>query len=189
MELGLLIITAIAAFIAYITYESSKVASRRKTTFETLSSQNWDADYITARNIFTDQLLSEIRILNAEGIRKLLDSSNKDNQLKSRQGGNSGKANVYTTKDEVLKMIINHNELLSVGVRLGTLDEKMLYLNLRSSYIDDWNGLSEFIKYVRRSRNNDFIGIEFETLARKWKGKPPKTMSMIEKVIFRWPQP
>lgn len=189
MELGILIVTATAALIAWLTYRNSKISARRKTTFETLSSQNWDADYITARNIFTDQLLSEIRILNAEGIRKLLDSSDKANQLKPRQGGNNSKANVYTTKDEVLKMIINHNELLSVGVRLGTLDEKMLYLNMRSSYIDDWNGLSEFIKYVRRSRNNDFIGIEFETLARKWKGKPPKTMGLIEKLVCRWPQP
>ena len=133
--------------------------------------------------------MSEIRILQQADIEKLLDSTNTDNHLKPRQGGSSSKASVYTTKDEVLKMIINHNELLAVGVRLGTLDEKMLYLNLRSSYIDDWNGLSEFIKYMRRSRNNDFIGIEFQTLARKWKGNPPKTMSLIEKTLFRWPQP
>lgn len=189
MQLALIIITAIAAVIAWRTYRNAKISTRRKTTFETLSSQNWDADYITARNIFTDQLISEIRILNAEGIKKLLDPDIKENLLKKRTNGNEGKANVYTTKDEVLKMIINHNELFAVGVRLGTLDEKMLYLNVRASYIDDWNALSEFIKFVRRSRNNDFIGIEFETLARKWKGKPPKTMSFLEKVLLRWPQP
>lgn len=173
--------------LALLTYFHLRKADRRKTTFDALNSQIWDSDYITARNLFTDKLAAELRILDQKGIGKLLERDNKDNLLEKTSPG--GKSDIYTTKVEVLKMIINSNELIATGVRLGTLDERLLYLQTRGSYINDWNILCEFIDYVRRSRGNDFVGIEFETLAKKWKGKPRRPMNGLLKFLRNWPQP
>lgn len=176
-------ITAIAAILTYI---HLRKADRRKTTFEAINSQIWDRDYISARNLFKNQLVPELRILDQKGISELLQEKSKTNKLEEKD---KSSGDVYKTKVEVLKMIINSNELVAIGVRLGTLDEKFISLQRRGSYIADWNILSEFIHYVRRSTNNDYVGIEFETLAKKWKSKPRKRLNGFQRLIYRWPNP
>lgn len=183
-----MIFAGLTALIGALTYFHLRKADKRKTTFEALNNQIWDADYIVARKLFTGELADELRILNQKDIKELQDPKNENNKIKIPEGTNA-KFEIYTTKADVLKMIINSNELMATGVRLKTLDEKFLYLQLRGQFIKDWNTLCEYIRYVRRTSNNDFIGIEFETLAQKWKSRPMRRLTLAQKFIHRWPQP
>lgn len=72
--------------------------------------------------------------------------------------------------------VLNHNELVAIGIRAGILDEWFYKYWLGGSFVKVWNEASEFIQQERwRKRNDDNawhyhdeFWHEYQTLARKW---------------------
>jgi hypothetical protein len=131
----------------------NRKSSKEKATIDIIHTTAWDHDFISTRNVF-------------KGLRE----------------SNDGLVSCAGQKDSenfahVLKML-NHYELIAVGIDAGILSDKIYGKYYRTRFVCDWFAAKSFIEELRRhSRNNNktklgaVIYVEFERLATRWAKK------------------
>ena len=156
------IITAIvAALIAFWGVISQRLISRRRATSDLVHKVNNDQAYISATNQFaSSKELGELEML-----------------------ANPGK----TTCDEARKIqvILNNYESVSVGIKRGTLDYKIIKDNWRSSIIYHWENGEPFIIKMRNESGQKTLWEEFEKLYHWVKNhKKPPILNRLSNLLF-----
>lgn len=76
----------------------------------------------------------------------------------------------------VIKSVLNHYELVAIGVRQKTLHENIYKRWLRSGFVKDWIESKPFVVQLRQNTQNHKIYCEFESLARRWANKKEKEL-------------
>ncbi len=84
-----------------------------------------------------------------------------------------------------LRYILNYFEALAVGARNGIYDEKILYLNYRTTLIHVFDAAIPFIREVRISQNNATLYKELSWLAMRWKRAENSIMARLC-IDFDW---
>ena len=68
---------------------------------------------------------------------------------------------------DVLAML-NHFELVAVGIENGGLDKKMYAAWYQTGYVKTWNQASSFVDKLRTNRNQTTLFSNFRSLAEEW---------------------
>ncbi len=69
-------------------------------------------------------------------------------------------------------MILNNQEFIAVGVRLGSFDENTYKQMQYTNVMRLWEASKGFIEEIRREHKKDTLFQDFEKLALRWKKKP-----------------
>lgn len=84
-----------------------------------------------------------------------------------------------------LRYILNYFEALAVGARNGIYDEKILYLNYRTTLIHVFDAAMPFIREIRVSQDNATLYKELGWLAMRWK-RAENSIVMRLRIDFDW---
>lgn len=74
-------------------------------------------------------------------------------------------------------LILNNQEFIAVGVRLGSFDENTYKQMQCTNLLRLWEASKGFIEEIRRERGKDTLFQDFEKLALKWKKCPIKQIT------------
>lgn len=74
-------------------------------------------------------------------------------------------------------LILNNQEFIAVGVRLGAFDENTYKQMQCTNVLRLWEASKGFIEEVRRERKKDTLFQDFEKLALRWKKNPIKQIT------------
>ena len=121
--------------------------ARRTLTFQTLETQMWDKDFIEQRRIFVG--------------------------LRENHGNADLTALARPEKDDdenaqAVRIILNNYELMSIGIKQGVLDEKMVNDYHRTTWVKDFERMRPYIEAVRQDRISKAY-IVYEEFYEKWR--------------------
>jgi Domain of unknown function (DUF4760) len=71
----------------------------------------------------------------------------------------------------LIKTVLNHHELVAIGIRRKTLHKKIYKEWLRTGVVKDWIESKPFVAQLRHNTKNKKVFCEFESLAKKWANK------------------
>jgi hypothetical protein len=80
--------------------------------------------------------------------------------------------NSESSQASIIEEMLNYYELISLGIRMGTLDEHFYKLWYRSSLVTDYRRLQPYIVELRRWTGVPTYFYQFERLATKWAANP-----------------
>lgn len=80
--------------------------------------------------------------------------------------------NSETKEAKIIEEMLNYYELISLGIRMGTLDEHFYKLWYRSSLVTDYRRLQPYVAELRRWTGVPTYFYQFEKLATKWAANP-----------------
>jgi hypothetical protein len=69
---------------------------------------------------------------------------------------------------ETIRAVLNRYELVAIGIRQSTLDEKIYKRWCRTTLVGDWRAMKPFIVQIRTVNSIPSLYCEFEALAKKW---------------------
>lgn len=67
----------------------------------------------------------------------------------------------------VIKSYLNRYEIISIGVRRGTLSERIYKEWWRTAFVEDWIAVKPLVLEIRNRHSPKFF-IEYEWLAKRW---------------------
>jgi hypothetical protein len=75
-----------------------------------------------------------------------------------------------TASDEsaIVRAILNRYELVAIGIRRSTIDEKSYKSWCRTTLVKDWIASKPFIMQLRQNAQTPTYFCEFEAVAKKW---------------------
>lgn len=76
----------------------------------------------------------------------------------------------------VLLKVLNNQEFIAVGIRLGAFDEKVYQQLQCSNVLKLWSATSGFIHEIRKIDGKNTLFQDFENLSRRWEKKPIKRL-------------
>lgn len=74
-------------------------------------------------------------------------------------------------------LILNNQEFIAVGVRLGAFDENTYKQMQCTNVLKLWEASKGFLEEIRREHSKDTLFQDFEKLALRWKKKPIKQIT------------
>lgn len=121
---------------------TQRVVARRLATLDYFARVDNDKDIIQARKLFVK--------VTAEGydLMGLADPSKYD-----------------TDEAGALRLLLNENEKLAIGIQFGILDKEFVCRAVKGTIIRDWQLSAPFIYKVRAATGRDMLYHEFEELA------------------------
>lgn len=122
---------------------TQRVVARRNATLEYFSRVDNDRDIIKARKKFVE--------VTCQGC-DLISYAEPDKY--------------HTEEAESLRLILNENERLAIGIQFGILDKEFVKRASRGVIIRDWELSAPFVYKLRSALDNNAIYHEFEDLAR-----------------------
>lgn len=138
----------LGSIIATIAIVANRKTTKERETINLISNFIWDKDYIAAREIFIN--------------------------LRDNGGLETCRADPMSDQSKAVGKIMNHYEVLSIGMRRGILSKKIYADWQKTRFVEDWVEAKSFIEAVRRKNgNNEKIYAEFERLAKKWQKDMP----------------
>lgn len=141
-----------SAAIALAAVWVARKTTRERETVALIFKFHWDNDYIRARNVF----------------KRVRDS---DTGLVACINGNNSKDQKDQTDYDAVLQIMNHYEMISVGINSGILSAEIYDRYYRTRFVKDWIEAKALIAEERRVADNDRLFVEFETLAKNWAEK------------------
>jgi hypothetical protein len=143
-EVEAIFVTAVlAAILAIWGIITQRVVARRLATLEYFSRVDNDRDMIAARLKFS-QLTQE------------------DGDLISY----ASPAKYDTEEAQAVRLLLNENERLAIGIQFGILDREFTTRSIRGMIIRDWELAAPFVYKLRAAVGNPALYQEFEDLAR-----------------------
>lgn len=143
---AILISAGVATRIARVNIREQRKISRRRATLDLLSRNEWDGDYLIARNEF-------VRLKNGStGLEFWTAKEHED----SPQIG-------------IIRSVLNDYELIAIGIEEDILDEELYKKWFKSAYIKDYDLSADAIAALRERLGVPAIYKNFEALAKKWK--------------------
>ncbi len=95
--------------------------------------------------------------------------------VKLRDVGNLAKwaepANTTTDNSALIRAILNRYELVAIGIRQGTMDEKSYHRWCRTTLVKDWTSCKPFVMQLRHNAHTPTYYCELEALAKRWATK------------------
>lgn len=129
---------------------------RTKAAYQTLSSKQWDKDYILARSMFNSA--------KSNGPNGILDSVKASDQTDTMDQDK-------LSMPSAVRSILNDYELMFIGVEKGVLDESVINRLRCSTVIDDYHNAKSYIEWMRADLNNQKLYEVFEKYATKWEAE------------------
>lgn len=74
-----------------------------------------------------------------------------------------------------IRAMLNRYELIAIGIRQKTIDEKMYKKWCRTTLVKEWTACKPFIMQLRQNTNTPTYFCEFEALAKRWANKSEKS--------------
>lgn len=143
-EVEAIFITAVAAAVVAVWgIITQRIVSRRLATLEHFSRVDNDRDQIEARTTFAK--------VTADGC-DLMSYAEPDKY--------------YSAEASALRLVLNENERLAVGIQFGILDREFVKRICRGVVTRDWELSAPFVYRLRSVTGNQAIYHEFEELAR-----------------------
>lgn len=137
---GAVVATA-ALLIAILAIISQRQSARAQHTVMHLADAMRDRDIIAAKTVFFEKA--------------------------ALPGGLAKYAHKEDSKTEVaIRTVLNHFELISLGIQCGTIDYEVFKRWNRSTVLTVWSAASPFISETRKLHNTPMLWHEFEELAR-----------------------
>lgn len=68
----------------------------------------------------------------------------------------------------IVREILNHYEMVAIGIDTGIIDEPMYMRYYKSTLVKDWEECQTFIQNLRKFEKSNSFYCEFEKLAKKW---------------------
>ncbi len=139
---GVIILSATSAvIISLIAIRENRKIIKNRETIAMMQDILWDKDYIDARDIF----------------------------IKARQAGIAQFIGQPDTDEfKAINKIMNHYELLAIGIKRKILSEDIFKEFTKSRLVADWQESKGFVEALRLESKNDNIFCEFENLAENW---------------------
>lgn len=151
---AILLIGLATIIVAVITILSQRKMSRRASTLDYLVRVDTDRDILDARKTFSAV------------------TSNYSEILKYAQ-----KDQYHSKIATKIRLILNENEKIAIGIQFGALDGRYIRRTLRGSLINDFRVAAPYIYELRQLTSNPAIYHEFEELVRVLSGnKMPRRM-------------
>jgi hypothetical protein len=138
----LLVFGFLAILVAIWGVITQRVVARRHTTIDFIHKQQTDKDVIDARKIFIEQARAP------GGLAKWAD--------KSEEG---------KPESQAIQTVLNHYELIAIGIELGILDFEIYKRYNKTNTITFWHHGAPFIHAIRSRMSNDALYHEFEQMA------------------------
>jgi hypothetical protein len=169
-----LLTAGIAGYIALRSIHVNRSIARLRETFTAYSKDNWDADIIKSKFIFTN--IKRDCVKNPQNIAVYFDplpecdlSSITDPHEKEKKLEEHKKiSDAHDSAIVTLRTIMNDYENKALGIREGILDETYAYRYARGGVIGDWQHLSPLVATYRAKHKNNLLFIEFEGLVNAW---------------------
>lgn len=76
--------------------------------------------------------------------------------------------NTHSDESAVLRAVLNRYELVAIGIKQGTIDEKSYKEWCRTTLVKDWIECRPFVMQLRRNANHPTYFCEVEKLAAQW---------------------
>lgn len=133
---------AIGAAIAIWGVITQRIIARRKATLDHLARLDSDKDLLDARETFT--------------------------RLNEDPGGLSKwaeKAAFGSPELKAIRLVLNENERLAIGIQFGILDYAFVKRHSKGSIVSDWDRAAPFVSLLRARTGKPAIFYEFEDLA------------------------
>lgn len=140
---AILLIGLASVILAGLTIWSQRTTARRTSTLNYLVRVDTDQDMIEARGTFTE-VTSDIEAV-----------------LKYAQ-----KEKFHTKKASRIRLILNENEKIAIGIQFGALDGRYIRRTMRGQLLSDFKLSAPYIYKLRELRGNPAIYHEFEELVR-----------------------
>jgi len=100
------------------------------------------------------------------------------NFVKLRDAGHLSKwadpANTHTEESATLRAILNQYELVAIGIKQSTIDEKVYKRWCRTTLVKDWAACKALVMQLRENEKVATYYCEFEKLAKRWASKDEK---------------
>ncbi|WP_460275114.1 DUF4760 domain-containing protein [Celeribacter sp. ULVN23_4] len=142
---AVLISATVAFFVARTNIKEQRRIARRRATLDLLSRNEWDSDYLKARNEF--------------------------NVLKNTPPGLA----FWTSEDHAaspqiatIRSVLNDYEMIAIGIEEDILDEDLYLKWFRSSLLKDYELSKDAINSLREKHKVPSLYDRFELLAVKW---------------------
>ena len=143
-EVEAIFVTALlAGMLAVWGIITQRIVARRLATLEYFSRVDNYRDMITARLSFSDL-------------------TKEDGDLVSY----TSPAKYNTEEAQAVRLVLNENERLAIGIQFGILDREFVTRSVRGMLIRDWELAAPFVYKLRAEVGNPAIYQEFEDLAR-----------------------
>jgi hypothetical protein len=84
---------------------------------------------------------------------------------------------LQATSDEskTLRSILNRYELVAIGIKEATLDERVYKNYIRTTFVTDWIACKPFVVQRRQTTKNAKLYCECESLAKQWASEAEKS--------------
>ena len=137
-----------------ISYVSQRVVASRRSTLDFISkTEVGNPEWTPIRRVF-------------------LDAVRNNNLLDILEDPDDGKNN------EILALL-NHFELVAVGIRSKALNKKVYERWYQTGYVKTWNQAAPYVKKLREKRNHLTLFCEFERLAKQWESAVRKRTAVL----------
>ncbi|TCU98405.1 uncharacterized protein DUF4760 [Paracandidimonas soli] len=103
---------------------------------------------------------------------ELVDATRRVNALHKKGGSWTKHLDPDCQERKDILMILNNQEFIAVGVRLGSFDENTYKQMQYTNVMRLWEASKGFIEEIRREHKKDTLFQDFEKLALRWKKKP-----------------
>lgn len=169
-----LLTATIAGYIAITSINANRSIARLRETFTAYSKDNWDADIIKAKYLFSS--IKRECAKSPQNIAAYFDPlPDCDVSNISEEGEKAKKLEEHRLKhakheDAVvtLRTIMNDYENKALGIREGILDEAYAYRYARGGVLADWQHLSPLVATYTAKHKSNQLYIEFEGLVNAW---------------------
>lgn len=141
---GAILFSALSAgLFALVAVWMNRRTTKERETIVLINNFMWDEDFLKAKKIFI-----RVRDTNAG-----LESCTQDPDSEEARA---------------VSQIMNHYELLSVGINTGILSSKVYARFYKTRFVKDWLEAEAYVHSKRRVEGNQKIFVDFEKLAKKW---------------------
>lgn len=130
----------IALISLFVTVRTNRSNTQKRETISLIMQFHWDKDYIDARKTF----------------------------IECRENGGVVTCVTDEEKRVAVNKVLNHYEIMSIGVNSEILSEEIYKLYFRSRLVEDFKKSKGYIEHVRDQTNNEKIFEQYERLARRW---------------------
>lgn len=113
-------------------------------------------------------------IMHQKGDSALIESTRRVYALKSNGGTLSAHVSHDTDERKDILKVLNNQEFIAVGIRMGAFDEKVYKQMQCTNVLRLWTVSQGFIHEIRQSDGKKTIFQDFERLAQRWEANPIK---------------
>lgn len=107
-----------------------------------------------------------------EAFRKVYQLASDDTERLSRYVDSNNHDEEYRAARAAILKVLNTQEFVAVGIRLGVFDEKVYKQLQCSNVLKIWNATSGFVHELRKKEKHNTIFQDLEALALKWEKDP-----------------